>query len=145
VQPDRGTIKVSNQPRAIEDAQERLLALASKHGYQKASLFALRLAVHEAITNAFRHGHKNLPPQLPVKFAFRVGDRTIRVSIEDKGPGFAPNSVPDPTLEENLERPSGRGLLLMRAYMSKVSHNARGNRLELVYKKPPATKPAPPA
>jgi serine/threonine-protein kinase RsbW len=47
--------------------------------------------------------------------------------------------VPDPTLEENLERGSGRGLLLIRAYMSRVEYNDKGNRLSMTYTRPKGT------
>ncbi len=49
------------------------------------------------------------------------------VEIEDQGLGFDPGEVADPLAPENLERPSGRGLLLMRTYMSNVCHNEQGN------------------
>ncbi len=49
------------------------------------------------------------------------------IRIEDEGHGFDLESLPDPTLEENLEKPSGRGILLMREFMTKVEYNERGN------------------
>jgi serine/threonine-protein kinase RsbW len=71
---------------------------------------------------------------------YRVGDKDLEVVIEDQGPGFDPGSVPDPTLDENLENPSGRGMTLMRAYMTEVRYEGRGNRLRMRYKRP-APKP----
>jgi serine/threonine-protein kinase RsbW len=53
----------------------------------------------------------------------------IRVTIEDEGPGFNPEEVPDPTDFENLDKPSGRGIVLMRAFMDEVLYNDRGNQL----------------
>ena len=52
--------------------------------------------------------------------------------IKDDGPGFDPNSVPDPTDPANLERESGRGLLLMRTFMDHVSYNDSGNEVTMV-------------
>ena len=52
--------------------------------------------------------------------------------IRDDGPGFDTSSLPDPTDPANLERRSGRGLLLMRAFMSEVRYNDRGNEVTLV-------------
>jgi serine/threonine-protein kinase RsbW len=49
------------------------------------------------------------------------------VRITDEGPGFDPADVPDPTAVENLERPCGRGLMLMRHYMNEVAYSERGN------------------
>ena len=56
------------------------------------------------------------------------------------GPGFDPSTVPDPTLDQNLEIPSGRGLMLMRAYMTAVTFNPAGNRVTMRYRKPPGRK-----
>jgi serine/threonine-protein kinase RsbW len=49
------------------------------------------------------------------------------VRIADQGPGFNPSDVPDPVAFENLERPCGRGLLLMRHYMTDVVFDPPGN------------------
>jgi serine/threonine-protein kinase RsbW len=71
-----------------------------------------------------------------VKFEFSVGPAELGVKIQDSGPGFDPKAVPDPTLDANLELPSGRGLMLMRAYMTKVTFNSKGNQVTMVYRKP---------
>jgi serine/threonine-protein kinase RsbW len=134
--PDNGRLAVSNDGQSIDAAESAIAQAAERHGYTKASLFAVRLAVHEALMNGFKHGHKGLPASLPVTLTYKVKDRTIECTIEDQGPGFTPQDVPDPTLEENIERGSGRGLLLIRAYMSHVEHNAKGNRVTMVYEKP---------
>lgn len=132
------SLRLANSRPEIDRAEEQLLSLLVKHGYTEASQFALRLAVEEALTNAFSHGHKSLPAETPVRFEYSVGPGEVVMEIEDQGPGFKPDAVPDPTLEENIEMPSGRGLLLMRAYMTSVEFSERGNRVRMVYVKPPA-------
>lgn len=52
--------------------------------------------------------------------------------IRDEGPGFDPSELPDPTAPTNLEKPSGRGLLLMRTFMDDVAYNSQGNQVTLV-------------
>ena len=52
--------------------------------------------------------------------------------IRDEGPGFDTTTLPDPTDPANLEKRSGRGLLLIKAFMSEVRHNARGNEVTLI-------------
>ena len=54
------------------------------------------------------------------------GDR-IRIEITDEGRGFDPAALPDPTCGDHLHAPCGRGVMLMRAFMSRVEFNARGN------------------
>ncbi len=133
---DAVSFRLSNRRDEIDRAEESLLAALTRHGYTETSKFAVRLAVEEALSNAFHHGHKSLPAATPVQFEFAVGAREVRVNIEDQGPGFTPAEVPDPTTDENLELPSGRGLLLMRAYMTSVEYAGRGNVLRMRYVKP---------
>ena len=122
----------------IDHAQEHILSILERFGYPEAARFAVRLALEEALTNAFHHGHKGLPPEEPVRLDYRASPDEIEIVVEDKGPGFNPSGVPDPTRDENLEIPTGRGLLLMRAYMAEVEYNARGNRVRMVYRAPSA-------
>ena len=133
---ESATLRLTNSRAEIDRAEEQLIALLVRRGYSESSQFAIRLAVEEALTNAFSHGHKDLPADTPVRFDFAVDDARVTLFIEDRGPGFSPDAVPDPTLEENLEIPSGRGLLLMRAYMTSVEYSGSGNRLTMVYEKP---------
>jgi serine/threonine-protein kinase RsbW len=55
--------------------------------------------------------------------------------VTDEGPGFRLDDVPDPTADENLQRPCGRGLMLIRAYMDEVSFNETGNEITMVKRK----------
>ncbi len=120
----------------IERVEEGLLGAMQRHAFPEASRFAMRLALEEALVNAFRHGHKGMP-NTPVLVEYDVSSTRVMLAIEDQGPGFTPEAVPDPTLDENLEVPTGRGLLLMRAYMTSVEYVGRGNRVEMVYDRPP--------
>lgn len=133
---DAASVQVFNERGSIDAVHDALIRAVDRHGYSKASKFAVRLALEEAIANAFHHGHRGLADNLPVTVMFRVTPDLISIAVEDQGPGFDPGSVPDPTLDENLEQPSGRGLMLIRAYMSDVAHSGRGNRLEMSYRRP---------
>src|SRR4051812_11456459 len=115
------TLVIPNDAAAIDAAQAGVVAAMEQSGYPKASLFAVRLSLHEALANAFQHGHKN-HPQAPITLTYRVGAGDAEFTIEDQGPGFDPSSIPDPTLDENLERGGGRGLLLIRAYMASAEY-----------------------
>lgn len=131
-------LQVVNDPAAIDLAERRVIDAVAALGYPKASLFAVRLCLHEAISNAFRHGHRDLPHHTPVTLEFDARPDRVEIRIEDQGPGFDPAAVPDPTLEENLERGSGRGLLLINAYMAVAEYNPSGNALRMVYLRPDA-------
>lgn len=126
---------VANRREDIERAESALLDALSRHKYPDAAKFALRLALEEALVNAFKHGHKALPPMTPAKVDYLISDDHVQIDVEDKGPGFNPGDVPDPTLDENLDKPSGRGLLLMRAYMTSLEYLGPGNHLRMVFSK----------
>lgn len=111
--------------------QQTLIGAAEKLGYSEHSLFAIRLALDEALSNAVRHGNKN-DVRKRVTVEYQVSDEEIRVSICDEGRGFKPAELPDPTAEENLERPCGRGVMLIKAYMTEVFYNDKGNCVTMV-------------
>ena len=113
------------------EAVKAILARVRACGYNDAEHFAVRLALDEAISNAIRHGNKNQPDrQLTIEY--EVDDRCVCVSVADEGEGFEPRQIPDPTLDRHLERPHGRGVMLMKAYMDEVRFNEQGNCVTLV-------------
>ncbi len=85
-----------------------------------------RLAAEEAIVNAIRHGHQ-CDPTRAVRVSILLTSRRVTIRVQDQGPGFDPEKLPDPVAPENLERLCGRGVFLMRATMTRVRFNARGN------------------
>lgn len=133
--PQSAQLTVHNARVEIDEAEERLLAMLTQHGYGEAARFAVRLSFEEAVVNAFRHGHKGLPPQTPAEVAFRVSADEAEIAITDQGPGYVPENVPDCTLDENLEKVSGRGLMLIRSFMTGVRHEMGGRRLVMTYRK----------
>jgi serine/threonine-protein kinase RsbW len=89
-------------------------------------IFAIRLALEEALVNAIKHGNQ-MDPGKRVFVCYQVSPDRFDVRITDEGPGFNPEDVPDPTEPENIEKPCGRGLLLIRGFMTSVQYHGRGN------------------
>lgn len=112
-------------------AEEPILRALSQQGFAEKDRFAVRLALEEALANAVKHGNCGDPCK-NVTVKFHVGPRTVRITIQDEGRGFKPTEVADPTLDENLQKPCGRGVMLMRVYMNEVKYNAAGNKVTLV-------------
>lgn len=108
-----------------------LLGVVRRHGYGETCAFAIRLAMEEALYNAIKHGNR-MDPAKAVEVEVDVNKDRAIITITDQGEGFDPTGVPDPTTDENLEKPSGRGIMLMRAYMDEVRFNRRGNQVRLV-------------
>lgn len=110
--------------------QERIIALMEQHEYSMRDVFAMRLSLEEAITNAIRHGNKSAEDKF-VTVEAEVSNERLRVVVQDEGDGFVPDEVPDPTTLEFIERASGRGLMLMRAYLNFFEYSDGGRTLTM--------------
>ena len=104
-------------------------------GYTGKDIFAVRLALGEAVLNAFRHGNCGDPAKV-VRVRWLITPAEAVFEVEDEGSGFDPELVPDPIAGDNHKRISGRGLYLMRIYMSGVTYNQRGNCVTLFRRLP---------
>ena len=109
---------------------ERVETALEREGYSRKDRHAVRLALEEAIVNGLKHGHRHDPTKA-VRVWWVVAPAGVRAVVEDQGPGFNPEQVPDPLAPEHFERPCGRGLLLMRSFMTSVRYNRRGNQVAL--------------
>jgi serine/threonine-protein kinase RsbW len=127
------TVVIPSKLDAAQEAENRLLEEVARHAYSEESTFAIKLAVEEALNNAVKHGN-GFDASKTINLSFRVDGGEAVVTITDEGEGFDPRSLPDPTAEENLQKPTGRGIMLMRAYMDEVRFNEKGNQVRLVKK-----------
>ena len=122
----------------------------------RADRVRVAVAIEEALVNALVHGNLEVPSDLRERpddayeqliaarrTASPYRERRARliarfshdegtIVISDEGPGFAPEDVPDPTDPENLVKPHGRGLLLMRTFMDEVHYNDKGNEVTMI-------------
>lgn len=101
-----------------------------KFAYCESARFAIKLALEEAIVNAIKHGNQ-FDVRKKVYVEAEVTSVQVRIVVEDEGPGFNRCSVPDPRCDENLEKCSGRGILLIEAYMTQVQWSNKGRRLTM--------------
>ena len=94
------------------------------------------MAVREAVTNAVLHGNRR-DESKPVEVGFSDSPAALVITVRDRGTGFDPASVPDPTAEQNLLKSSGRGILFMRNFMDEVAweHHPDGGTLVRMTKK----------
>jgi len=124
------TIVIPSRLEEAPQVQQEVVDELQSRDYPSEAVFAVRLAMDEALSNAIRHGNGS-DPEKTVTTRFTCTDRKITISIEDQGPGFVPDELPDPTAKENLERPHGRGVMLMNAYMTDVSYANQGRKVIL--------------
>jgi serine/threonine-protein kinase RsbW len=121
----------------VSPATRRVVNAMAGLGYPEGDRFAMRLALQEALVNAVKHGNGGDPAKR-VRLRYRVSAACVELEVEDQGEGFDPAGVPDPCAPENLERPCGRGLLMMRHYLDEVHYHGRGNRVTLRKRRSPA-------
>jgi serine/threonine-protein kinase RsbW len=116
--------------REIKPLCDRVAVQMTVAGYCSRDIFAVRLTLEEAIVNAIKHGHL-ADARKTVHVQYRVNSEQVLANVEDEGSGFDPHQIPDPLSPENIDRSTGRGLMLMRHYMTWVKYNDRGNVLTL--------------
>lgn len=123
------------------------------------------IALEEALSNALYHGNLELDSSLRdegdgryerlleerrraapyaerrIRLEARLSRREAVFTVRDDGPGFDPARLPDPTSPENLDKASGRGILLMRTFMDEVDFNDRGTAVRMIKRGGPASPP----
>jgi serine/threonine-protein kinase RsbW len=129
--PNRLVFTIPSDFAAGRQVQKEILQDVERHGFAGQSFFAINLALEEALTNAIKHGNR-LDPNKKVRIEAKVSAKQAQITVEDEGEGFDRGGVPDPTARENLEKCSGRGILLIEAYMSRVTWDRGGRRVKMV-------------
>lgn len=96
--------------RIVENLVERVFA---EYKINEEFYGNILISLTEAVNNAIVHGNK-LDPSKRVHLSYSVAGNSLKFKIEDEGPGFDYLNLPDPTSPENIEKPNGRGVFLMR-------------------------------
>jgi serine/threonine-protein kinase RsbW len=91
------------------------------------------VAVTEAVNNAIYHGNQANPTK-NIDISFKSANDYVSFIIKDEGSGFSYDTLPDPTNPENIEKPNGRGVFLMRNLADKVSFEDNGSKVILDFK-----------
>ncbi|MCH2181251.1 MAG: ATP-binding protein [Mariniblastus sp.] len=120
----------SSANRAVELIGKVVEQLEQQQWGEK-KVFGIRLALEEALMNAIKHGNQGDASKLIVT-EFELTESRFRARITDEGSGFKISEVPDPTNEENLGLPTGRGLAMIRNYIDEVEYSEKGNSLIIV-------------
>ena len=102
---------------SVDEAETKVLEAAEKAGFEEEDLHKIGMAIRECMVNAVVHGNRYNARKKVYLGIDTAADRIV-ITIRDEGEGFDMNSLPDPLAEENLLRQSGRGLLLIQAFMN---------------------------
>ena len=118
--------KIANDPGAGRQVLDELLERMHAEDWAQHDVYSVCLAMEEALVNAIIHGNR-LDADKRVHVACRLAPDVVRIEITDEGDGFDLSAIPNPTDPDRLECPCGRGVMLIRSFMSRVRYNAKGN------------------
>ena len=124
-------VVIKSDPAEVRIVQDRLESLLGMVEVGTRDSFCVKLGMEEALVNAVKHGNQ-MDHSKSVTVFIQINSIQFEAQVTDQGPGFDPGDIPDPTDIENLERPCGRGLMLIRHYMHEVTHNESGNSVHLL-------------
>jgi serine/threonine-protein kinase RsbW len=112
---------------SVERAAIEASDFAKEAGFDDNALYAIDMAVREAVANAVKHGNL-LDESKQVEVTLENQPRGLEISVRDFGTGFAVEQIPDPTNPENLLKATGRGILFMRNFTEEVEwfHHPEG-------------------
>jgi len=128
------SLKEIEIPSTLGDAKKPeavILDEVRRCGYSQDAAFAIKLALEEAMINAVKHGNGN-DRHKRVTVRYCVTPEQTVILVRDQGEGFTPECVPDPTRPDRLPLPNGRGIMLMRAYMTDLYYRAGGTEVCLI-------------
>ncbi len=123
---------------SVDEAEDLVLRVAQSAGFPEEELYKLNMAVRETVVNAVVHGNR-YSAHKKVHLQVSGSKDRIKVTVGDEGDGFELGSLPDPLAEENLLHQSGRGLLLVRAFVDEFQVrrlSPHGTEVELVKRLP---------
>lgn len=124
-------LEIESDPNNLITVEEFVNYFAKDLSLSDEQLSVLLLAVTEATTNAIIHANKCDTNKL-VKINAHIEDSKLIVKVKDEGKGFDPSKLPNPTEPENLLKDSGRGVFLMKVYMSEVKYNITPSGMETI-------------
>jgi serine/threonine-protein kinase RsbW len=116
--------------RIIENAIDEITGAV---GVNQDNYGKILVATLEAVNNAITHGNK-ANPQKMVDVEISFDNNEMIIIVTDEGPGFNPASIPDPTMPENIEELSGRGVFLMKKLADSISFNEKGNSVTMNFR-----------
>jgi serine/threonine-protein kinase RsbW len=129
--PFRLRVRIASTRKALNRALPRVRRLAAQCGCSEERLTDLEIALVEALANAIEHGNQGRRGQKVFLRCYGGPDVGVLVAVRDQGPGFDPETIPDPRDADRLRLRHGRGLLLMRELTDRVEYRKSGREVLL--------------
>ena len=125
-------LRFDSKPENIAVVEKLIDKISADHGIVAEHYGNVLIAMTEGVNNAIVHGNK-LDPEKSVAVACSIDEKNLVFRITDEGPGFDYDNLPDPTAPENIEKPHGRGVFLMRHLADECAFEDDGRIVELTF------------
>ncbi|MBM3965317.1 MAG: ATP-binding protein [Planctomycetes bacterium] len=110
---------------------EELMTALEALGWEGRDVFHIQMAIEEAVVNAIEHGNMR-DESKQVHVVFHVNRERAELSVTDQGQGFDHKNVADPTEDDRIDQPRGRGVMLIRELMTESNYNEVGNGVRML-------------
>ena len=125
-------LRFDSKPENIAVVEKLIDKISADHGIVADHYGNVLIAMTEGVNNAIVHGNK-LDESKSVSVSCAIDEKTLVFRITDEGPGFDYDNLPDPTAPENIEKPHGRGVFLMRHLADECAFEDEGRIVELTF------------
>ncbi|HVN58445.1 MAG TPA: ATP-binding protein [Bacteroidales bacterium] len=126
-------ITISSEIKNLRIVEKAIDEVSSELSISQDNYGKIMVSTMEAVNNAIIHGNKSRS-ECNVNIDIIHKNNLLKISVEDEGPGFRPEEIPDPTRPENIEKVSGRGIFLMSRLADKIIFNKKGNKVTMSFK-----------
>lgn len=131
--PESKSLTISSKTENIVVVESLINDICDKFKISEDHYGNILVALTEAVNNAIQHGNKNNPSK-HINISFNIRPDHISFTIKDEGPGFDFSHIPDPTSPENIEKPNGRGVFLMKNLADNIEFEDNGSTVKLGFK-----------
>ncbi len=126
------SLEIASVPENLRIVEKLIDDISAKHEFESDMYGKVLVAFVEAVNNSIVHGNKSNPEKI-VKVKVRSFENKLFITVEDEGPGFNYENIPDPTAPENIENINGRGVFLMNHLSDEVKFHKNGSKVELIF------------
>ncbi len=125
-------LKIDSKIENVNLIEDLINEVCEKHNIKEDQYGNVLIAMTEAVTNAIVHGNSS-DASKSVEVAHKQEDNKLIFTVTDQGAGFDFDNLPDPTAPENIEKPTGRGIFLMKSLADEVEFEQGGRTVELSF------------
>ncbi|NQT33503.1 MAG: ATP-binding protein [Candidatus Omnitrophica bacterium] len=119
---------IENDSHLLKEVSKELVNILKEKNVDEDIIFDIHVAFEEALRNAMIHGNRNEPDK-KVTIEIEIKENLVVICVEDEGEGFDAGKLPDPTLDENLLKESGRGVYLINHLMDEAIYESGGKKV----------------